>query len=73
MVIKLGAFVQIESKVYQVKMYVKMFASVYVYACLNIGCHLVAYEANHVVLMSFSVHFVHCLLIVLECKHQHNP
>ena len=24
-------------------------------------------------LMSFSLHFVHCPLNVLECKHQHNP
>ena len=50
-----------------------VFAGAYVHACLNNGRHLVAYEADFHIFNAILVHFVHCLLNVLECKHQYNP
>jgi hypothetical protein len=59
---KLGAFVQIEFKVYQVKMYV--------HACLNICCHLVVYKAKS---CSFNVIFPPLCALSAHCLRMQAP
>ena len=47
-----------------------VFVGTSIHVCLYNGCHLVAYEVDFRFFQTFSLHFVHCLLNVLECKHQ---